>query len=69
MKTESEIKQQGMQALLQDLGDVDAERFLSLILKEPFDYTAWQKTLWQDETLEAIHSKAKAHWQNSRTNG
>ncbi len=25
------------------MGDVDAEKFMSLISKEPFDYTQWQK--------------------------
>jgi len=41
MRTETEIKQKGMQVLLQTLGDVDAERFFSLIQRETFDYTQW----------------------------
>ena len=24
------------------LGDVDAERFIALVMSEPFDYTKWQ---------------------------
>lgn len=39
MKTDTEIRLQGMEALLQRLGEVEAERFISLIQREPFDYT------------------------------
>lgn len=58
MRTETEIKVEGMKALLATLGDVDAERFFSLILKEPFDYTQWQENLWKDESIEALHEQA-----------
>ncbi|WP_110955092.1 hypothetical protein [Anaerosinus massiliensis] len=42
MKTDSIIKNEGMSILIDKLGKVDAERFISLIIKEPFDYTKWQ---------------------------
>ena len=42
MKTDSIIKNEGMSILINKLGKVDAERFISLIIKEPFDYTKWQ---------------------------
>ncbi|MDD2510477.1 MAG: hypothetical protein PHP26_06220 [Syntrophomonas sp.] len=45
MKTDSVIRNEGMKVLIKHLGKVDAERFISLILKEPFDYTKWQKAL------------------------
>ena len=44
MKTDSIIKNKGMSILITKLGKVDAERFISLIIKEPFDYTKWQDT-------------------------
>ncbi len=44
MKTDSIIKNEGMSILITKLGKVDAERFISLIIKEPFDYTKWQDT-------------------------
>lgn len=65
MRTEAEIKIEGMKALLATLGDVDAERFFSLILKEPFDYTQWQGNLWTGESLEALHRQA-AQFENSQ---
>ena len=38
MRTESVIKTEGMKALYEKLGMVDAERFIYFLLKEPFDY-------------------------------
>lgn len=43
MKTDTLIKQEGMDALVNQLGFVDAERFIMLIMKEPFDYTRWRE--------------------------
>lgn len=28
-----------------------------------FDYTEWQKTLWQDETIESLSAKAQKAWE------
>lgn len=56
--TDNEIKLQGIEALISSLGEVQAERFISLILREPFDYTEWQKKLWTDKTIEEISRMA-----------
>ena len=40
--TDNEIKLQGLDALISSLGEVHAERFISLILRQPFNYTKWQ---------------------------
>ena len=45
MMTDTELKIKGFNALVHTLGEVEAERFISLILREPFDYTKWQKHL------------------------
>ena len=50
MRTESAIKAEGMKVLLNNLGKVDAERFVTLILREPFDYTTWRSNL-QNENI------------------
>lgn len=52
--TDTEIRVNGMAALIASLGEVQAERFISLILREPFDYKQWQKKLWVDTSLEAL---------------
>ncbi len=54
MKTEAEIRTQGMQALIDALGLVEAERFLAAISKDRFDYTQWRRQGLPDLTIEAI---------------
>lgn len=61
MRSESEIKRKGMEVLLKELGDVDAEKFIKLLIQEPFDYTEWQKKLWLDKNVEELSEKAKEH--------
>ena len=56
--TDNEIKLQGIEALITSLGEVKAERFISLILREPFDYTKWQEKLWIDKSIEEISHMA-----------
>lgn len=58
MRTEAEIRQKGMEALLKELGDVDAEIFIKNLIREPFDYTKWQKKLWVDKSVQEISSEA-----------
>lgn len=48
MKTDAVIKQEGINALISQLGYVDAERFIVLITKEPFDYTKWREQALDD---------------------
>jgi len=55
--TDTEIKIKGLTAL-NELGDVLAERFISLILKELFVYTKWQRQLFIDIDLLSLSKKA-----------
>ena len=59
MKTDTIIKQEGMNALISKLGYVDAERFIVLISKEPFDYTKWREE-YLDEGLSVRQLSQKA---------
>ena len=56
--TDTEIRQRGIEALISVLGEVQAERFISLILREPFDYAEWQADLWQDKDIEELSRMA-----------
>jgi hypothetical protein len=58
MITDTEIKIKGIKALAESLGDVEAERFISLIQREPFDYTEWRQDLDADLTIDEISKKA-----------
>ena len=52
------VRSEGMRILLEGLGKVDAERFISLIIKEPFDYTNWQKDLFSDMNVRELSNNA-----------
>ena len=58
MITDSEIKQNGIKALIEKLGIVEAERFIVLIRREPFDYTKWRKNLWKEKKVREISKEA-----------
>ena len=58
MKTDTLIKSEGMKILTEHLGKVEAERFIALIIREPFDYTRWQVNLWQDRTVKEVSEAA-----------
>ncbi len=57
--TETQIRVEGMKALAQRLGPVDAERFVSLLSKDRFDYTEWHKGLWSDLTVDDLWGMAR----------
>ena len=61
MLSDSEIKVAGFRALVAALGDAQAEKFIALIQREPFDYTRWQRTLWPDKSVEDISQAAMNH--------
>ena len=60
MITDTEIKTKGFQILSKYLGDVEAERFVALIQREPFDYTKWREELDEEGSIEEISRKAMA---------
>ncbi len=58
MITDTEIKMKGFEILVQNLGDVEAERFVAQIQREPFDYTKWRQDMDEELSLEEISRKA-----------
>jgi hypothetical protein len=58
MMTDTEIRLKGIQVLTDQLGDVEAERFVALIQREPFDYTKWRQGLDEALSIEEISKKA-----------
>ena len=60
MITDTEIKTKGLQVLTQHLGNVEAERFIALIQREPFDYTRWRQDMDEEFSLEEISRRAMA---------
>ncbi len=58
MITDSEIKRKGVELLIHQLGEVEAERFITLIIREPFDYTEWQRELWSNLSVKQLSKMA-----------
>lgn len=58
MKTDTTIRKEGMSVLLEKLGSVDAERFITLIIREPVDYTEWRRDNLVDEDVRILSKKA-----------
>ena len=65
MDTDTIIRDKGTSVLMENLGLVEAERFIMLIQKEPFDYTKWQENLFENMSIDEISAKA-AYFRESR---
>jgi len=61
MLTETEIKFKGMKVLTRGMGKVEAERFISLLLREPFDCTKWQQDLFDNMSVKELSNMAMEH--------
>ena len=61
MTSEAVLRREGMEALIEKLGSIDAERLITMIIREPFDYTEWQRSLFVDLSVEELSAKAQAY--------
>ena len=61
MNRDTVLKNEGMKILSAHLGLVNAERFISLMIREPFDYTEWQRDLYKDVPLDDFLKNAMAY--------
>ena len=52
MRSDSVLKDDGMRILAEQLGIVEAERFIVLLRRESFDYTQWRQGLYKDVPLD-----------------
>ena len=57
----SEVMNKGMECLVQHLGLVDAEYFISVIIREQFDYTKWQREYFDRMPNAQLHEEAVAY--------
>ena len=58
MKTDSEIRAEGMAALVAALGSVEAERFVASLSRERFDYTEWRRRHLPQLTVAELSERA-----------
>ena len=54
MRSTAAVMDEGINALLKNLGVLDTELFISTLLKEPFDYTEWRRKHYADLDID-IH--------------
>ena len=60
------LSQNAVKCLIKNFGVVQTERFISLIIKEPFDYTKWQRDLYSDMTVDELFTAA-SEWKKAAT--
>ena len=53
-----EVMDRGMACLLKGLGSIDTERFISLISREKFDYTEWQRSHFDSVSSDDFYRAA-----------
>jgi hypothetical protein len=59
MTNSTALLDKGMRCLNNGLGILDAERFVALLSREPFDYTEWRKdNLFTGMSLDEIIDEA-----------
>jgi hypothetical protein len=56
-----DIMNRGMECLTEALGVVEAEQFISLIIREKFDYTKWQREYFDGMAPGEFHRKAQEY--------
>ncbi len=65
LNSTAEIMNRGMRCLLEGLGVVEAEQFISVVIREKFDYTKWQKDFFDKMPEDLLMNEAiafdKAH--------
>lgn len=61
----AELRNKGIRCLIENLGVVDMEQFLAEMSREPFDYTKWQQSHYDEmasgEFMERAYEYAQAH--------
>jgi len=59
MRNQNVIVSEAISCLLEKLGPLETEVFISNLLREPFDYTKWQRDhLFQDVSLQELNRQA-----------
>ena len=56
---------QGMRCLVENLGDVRAEEFISVIMRERFDYTKWHRDLFGNMSAAEVNDAAADYAKNN----
>jgi hypothetical protein len=55
----------GINCLVERLGIIETEIFISQIIREPLDYTKWQKEYYADISVSELNRRAVEYAQNT----
>jgi hypothetical protein len=58
------IMNEGMSCLVEKLGVIETEIFISQIIREPFDYTKWQREHYAGLSVSELNKTAAEYAQN-----
>lgn len=61
MNNTVDIINRGFECLVNGLGEIEAEEFISVISREKFDYTKWQRGLFERMSLEELNNAAAGY--------
>lgn len=53
-----EIVNRGMRCLTEQLGVIEAEKFVAAIIRDKFDYTEWQKEYFDAKAVDEFHEES-----------
>ncbi|MCL2426140.1 MAG: hypothetical protein FWD05_07360 [Oscillospiraceae bacterium] len=60
MDTDNTLQIKAMNVLISALDIVDTGRFINIVKRDTFDYTEWQRKLWEEQSISEIHEAAIA---------
>ena len=61
MRTDTEISYDGFTILFRHMDMVEAERFITLVQRDHFDYTTWRESLFEELSIEEISTRAMTY--------
>ena len=65
MNTTATIMNEGIHCLVERLGVIETEIFISQLLREPFDYTKWQREYYAAMSVSELNKKAVEYTKNN----
>jgi hypothetical protein len=65
MRSVTVIRKEGMECLVKSLGVLEAEVFISSLLRESFDYTEWQREYFSNMALDDFLNNAEVYDQKN----
>jgi hypothetical protein len=65
MRSSAVIRKEGMECLIKSLGVVEAEVFISSLLRDSFNYTEWQRDYFSGIQLDDFLHNAQGYDQKN----